>query len=148
MCLFTRKLKFRTARKDKVFYKVLVRRNDKITTPFWGDEVEFNKILYPIERIPTRFLFNGIYYKIKSKFNVLPYTDIKNTDMRYHRSLKAFVIEGGVIHLYATKKDALLGCTVFPHSFVVKAIIPKGTKYIKSFDNCEIGTLGVIYKEL
>ena len=148
MCLFAKKLKFETARKDEVFYKVLVKINDEIVTPYMGDKIEFNKILYPANHIPTRFLFNGIYYKIKSAFNSLHYAYVKDTDMRYHKHLEKFVIEGGIIHLFATKEAALsMCCADYLHSFVVKAIVPKGIRYIKSFDGREIGTLGVIYEE-
>ena len=147
MCLFTEKLEFKIAEEDKTFYKVLVKsRGIMLITPYREEEVELDKFYYPAKKISTKFLFNGILYKIISLFEKDPIISHRPYIIKYSRKAKSFIIGGGIIHLFTNKDRAIVEQLLTPNSIVVKAIIPKGTKYIESYDNSEIGTLGVIYE--
>jgi len=152
MCLFVNNLNFKTAEEDIVCYKVLEEINYKIITPYMGEEVCFNTIIIPKDKIFTKYFLKGFFLKlliILKRYYFYHSRLLTNWYKVFHISYSKlthkFIIEEGVIHLYTDKKFC---CCEYSSSFMCKAIIPKGTKYIVSSDGTEIGALKVIYKKL
>ena len=145
MCLYTKNLKFKTAKEDIVCYKVLWEdpHSSAVFTPYREELVEFNKILYPKEKIKTHYFLNGFLLKnIKCLKNIYRKQGLVTPIVAYDE----FCIGAGVIHVYATYDIAMKICR--SGLFVCKAIIPKGAKYIESPYNYEIGTTCVRYEKI
>lgn len=137
MCIIVTKSP-KIAKEDIIAYKVLeIRSNDFLCTPFQYMSIEFNKLY---------------------------------TDARQEQEQECFgQITFGVYHLFSSIEDAILFKEYAQNAYatkynksvfiVVKAIIPKGTKYYvgKSEIGCELdqkfqhesyGAKSVIYKQL
>ena len=133
MCLcISKKAEFEKAKKDIVFYKVLEReKNEKFPfihtykTPYMGVEVKLRKRYDENEDAETKELFFSDY------------------------------IEKGVIHLFANYDNAVDRADRTRNGCVVKAVIPKGSEYIKGYfypaigySVPSIGAKSVIYKRV
>ena len=157
MCLFVENLNFKTAKEDIVCYKVLKKFNSKIITPYMVEEVCFNTVITLKNKILTKYFFKGFFLKLliilKRRFyKLMPSTDCdKVSHISYSKFSRRFIIEEGVIHLCVNKTEALKLKSYLwenPKTFICKAIIPKGTKYIESSDKMQIGALCVKYESI
>lgn len=121
MCLNTRQVNPKVFTKDRVFYKVLYKRNDEYYTPYTEDSVQIGKV---------------IHAKGKGKLIRKPLIS----------SGKANAILDGYIHLFRKKSDAkvlkcwmecfMVPCEKLPVDkvVIVHAKVKSGTKYYSGFD--------------
>ena len=125
MCLVVDREIFRpsTTRKDEVYYKVA----RTYATDYYGDEL-FQSPFYNMVIIP------GQLYSIK---------DDKKWDI-YRNILNPceFMVNGGCYHLYEKREDAERLAAGHYGWVVLKAVVPKGTKYVKGYTQC--GRMGSI----
>ncbi len=142
MCLFLKKNvpdeeTFKTAEEDLTFYKVLrvfknAEGNDGYVTPYRCMYIKLGKL----------------YQEIGSDYFV---TKPGVPEPEYDRR-----IFGGGFHLFRDYVDAVDFSGIFPDSRVVKAVVPKGTRYaVGDYKLCRFGRAyksavakGVIYYEL
>lgn len=62
MCLFVKNLNFKTAEEDIVCYKVLYKVSEnKIITPYIGEEICFNTVITPKDKIFTKYFLKGFF---------------------------------------------------------------------------------------
>lgn len=125
MCLTTKKLKLRIAKRNLTFYKVM-------TT----DDKSNYEVYYPLFWNDDPFILNSKYALPVGK----EHFDVYKCNIE---------IGEGFFHLYKTKRHAkeISSCSLIPNTVILKAIVPKGALYIKG-DDGTIATKEVIYKKL
>ena len=115
------------------FYKVLAKGNDgKFSTPWREEPVRLGRWYVEYEAKYTYYR----KYEVKDPNSILYHENFANNWL-YDKGLSIVPYVGeGVIHLFVNKEDAEdfalnRPCTCEGELVVVKAIVPKGTRYIK-----------------
>lgn len=118
MCFITRKIDFKTAKKDIYCVKCVVETDDgKYMTPYYNMTVEIGK----------QYDIGNTAVEITSKIVTMPET---MKDFVYYE------INGGVFHSYVFPKDKeeakriAYDFLIYDNIYCIKCVIPKGTKYM------------------
>lgn len=132
MCLITKNPRLYTAKKDKVVYKVVIEFSETTINSICHD------FTYTIDWLYSTTIEESEYNTIKYNGEY----SIKNLNINHNTNLsqvylKSSVIEQGYktygqgFHWYNTKRLAKIYTESYLHGrYIVKCIIPKGSKYI------------------
>lgn len=135
MCLYTTQVKPKVFSKDKVFYKVLYKRNDEFgipyyNTPYTGDDVQIGKVinakgkgrLVPKSATPsgrTNIIFDGYIHLLRCKLEAV--------ELKYW--IESYLLPSEMIPV-----DEVV---------VVRAKVKSGTQYYSGYDSNYYGSVAV-----
>lgn len=130
MCLLTYERESKTATRDIVCWKILIKLGKEYITPYQNDTVVFDKPTYAKNK----------YYKKLSDLKIISTLSMLD---EVQEGLHGFKIKSSALwhHHIAFTHEAYKDITYV----IVKMVIPKGAKYIESYDRKEIVATEAVY---